>query len=29
MPPPLSISPVILLLLGFLLLTFFGLRRKK
>ena len=29
MPPPLSISPVFLLLLGFLLLAVFGLRRKK
>ncbi len=29
MPPPLSISPVFLLLLGSLLLAVFGLRRKK
>jgi hypothetical protein len=29
MPPPLSISPVFLLLLGFLLLAVFGLRRKN
>jgi MYXO-CTERM domain-containing protein len=29
MPPPLSISPVVLLLLGLLLLAVFGLRRKK
>ena len=29
MPPPLSISPVFLLLFGFFLLAVFGLRRKK
>lgn len=29
MPPPLSISPVFLLFLGFFLLAVFGLRRKK
>lgn len=29
MPPPMSISPLILLLLGFLLLGFCGLRRKN
>ena len=29
MPPPMSISPIFLLLLGFLLLGIFGLRRKK